>query len=184
MKPAWRIDIDGGAAGALLSRQLASIVVHDEAGFEADSISFTVSNENGRIAAPRRGVVLSAHLGFEESGLEHIGDFTVDYVAAHGPVQTLEIGGAAVDLRTGAKAPKTRAWRDQTLHDIAETIAGEHGLTARVTADLGGVRYPHLSQTGESDLHFLTRLSDELGAIAKVAEGVLVIAWRGRGQTV
>lgn len=188
MRPVWRIEADGKATGGALDANLVRLQIRDEAGFEADQLSLTVSNQEGVIEPPKKGARLKVSLGFAETGLVEMGEYTVDAVTTTGPARVIEIEAAAVDLRVAAKAVKTREWPLEgdavTLKDIVETIAGENGLTARVAADLGAIEYEHLSQSAESDLHFLTRIALEIGAVAKVAGGNLIVAHRGRGETV
>lgn len=184
MRPVWRIDVDGAASGAALSDSLIRLDVTDHAGVLADELTFDVSNPLGAIEAPRRGVELTAALGVRGGALIEMGRFVVDYVEATGPVRVIRVRAAAVDLRRGAKSPKTRAWEKTTLGEIAAAIAKEHDLEPHVAPALAGVAYEHLSQTGESDVHFLTRLAEELGAIVKVADRKLAIVFRGVGETV
>ncbi len=183
MRPVWRISSDGSPVGEVFNSRLTSLTLVDKAGYEADALTIGIDNQNDRIAAPRRGVVLAVELGFQETGLTNMGRFTVDQVGKTGPVRTIKIDAAAIDLRAGARTPKTREWKDVTLSDVAETIASENDLQARVEDGLGAIRYAHLSQTGESDIHFLTRTGEEIGAIVKVAERRLIITLRANGLT-
>ena len=77
------------------------------------------------------------------------------------------------------RSPKTRAWEDKSLSDIAGQIAGEAGLTPAVHPSLRATRWPYVAQTSESDLHLLTRLAREIGAVAKPAGGMLSVTPRG-----
>ncbi len=184
MKPIYSITLGTGASVVAIEGRLVSIEITDQPGVVSDDLRLVIDNQDNRIEPPRRGVQLRVALGFEETGLIDRGSFTVDWTRTAGPVRTLEIRAAAIDLRTAAKAPKTREWKDTTLGQIVKTIATENDLKPRVATELAKIAYEHLSQTGESDLHFLTRLALEIGAIAKVADGNLVVAWRGRGETV
>jgi phage protein D len=72
----------------------------------------------------------------------------------------------------------------QTIGDLVESVAGKHGLMAKVAGDLAGVVIDHIDQTNESDMHFLTRLANKYGAIAKPANGMLVFALKGLAKSV
>ena len=63
------------------------------------------------------------------------------------------------------------------------SIAADHDLTPRVGRSLLGVRVPHLDQTGESDLHLLTRLARDYDAVAKQAGSRLLFVPRGEGES-
>lgn len=184
MRPIWSISADGGDISRVFESRLTRLEIRDEAGVRSDRLQLTIDNRRGSILPPRHGAVLSVSLGFKETGLTHMGSYTVSKTRLTGPVRTIEVSAAAIDLRVGAKSPQTRGWDDVTLTEIAETIAFEHDLIPRVAPGLGGVQYDHEAQTGESDLHFLTRLADDLGGVVKVADGNLVIAPRAAGETV
>lgn len=184
MRPEYRITADGADVTDRFQGRVSSIEVRDAAGVQSDTATIIIDNEDGLVAPPRKGAELEIFLGFEGEGLTSIGRYAVTSRSAEGPVRLITINASAVDLRIGAKSPKTRGWKDVTLSEIVETIAAEHGLIPAVAAELRDVRFNHLSQTGESDLHFLTRIALDLGAIAKVADGRLIVAWRGKGETV
>jgi phage protein D len=61
-------------------------------------------------------------------------------------------------------------------------IAGEHGLAKQISDSLKSVHYTFLAQTTESDLNFLTRITRELDATYKPADGALVFVTTGEGK--
>jgi phage protein D len=62
-------------------------------------------------------------------------------------------------------------------------IAAEHGLLPKVSEALGAVSVIHLDQNEESDLHLLTRLARESGAVAKPVAGYLLFVSRGEAKS-
>ena len=63
-------------------------------------------------------------------------------------------------------------------------VASDNGLTAQIDATLAAVTIDRIiAQTGEWDMHLVTRLARRFGAIGKVAQGQLVFAPRGAGTT-
>jgi hypothetical protein len=86
-------------------------------------------------------------------------------------------------LRQGFKRPRTRPWEDVSISDIVSTIAAEHGYTPKVAQGLAAEQITHLDQLDESDLHFLTRLARERGAIAKPAGGMLLFVPPGEAKS-
>ena len=80
------------------------------------------------------------------------------------------------------KQHKSRSWSG-TLGNIVGAIAAEHGLEARVGSRLASVQIPHIDQTEESDLHFLTRLGQQYDAVAKPAGRYLFMVARGEATT-
>ena len=81
------------------------------------------------------------------------------------------------------KEQKTRSWHEKTLGEIIETIAAEHGYEPRVFEELGSEVIPHIDQTTESDMNFLTRLAQDRNAIFKPAGGTIVFTKRGQSTT-
>lgn len=161
--------------GAIQDR-LISITVTDNSGEQADEIEIELDDRNYAIAEPRKGVELTIALGYAGEALFPIGRFVVDEVWPEGPPDVLKIKGKAADMRAGLKAAKTRAWRETTVQQIVAQIADEHGLTPAVASGLGGQPIQHRDQSAESDLHFLTRLGRDYGAVAAPKDGRLVFA--------
>lgn len=79
-------------------------------------------------------------------------------------------------MRASLKAQRSRAFDATTIGEIVADIAGDHGLTSAVSAELAGIAIAHRDQTNESDLHFLTRLGRDFGAVAAPKDGRLVFA--------
>lgn len=163
--------------------RLLSLSVTDNSGEDADEIEITLDDRDNEIEEPRRGVKIEVAMGWEGGELIPIGTFTVDECEPSGPPDQLVIRGKAADMRASLKAPKTRAWRETTIGGIVAKIAAEHGLQPAVADALGGRAIGHRDQTNESDLHFLTRLGRDHGAVAAPKNGRLVFAPAGRGSS-
>lgn len=156
--------------------RLISITVTDNSGEQADEVEIELDDRDYAIAEPRKGVELTIALGYVGEALFPIGRFVVDEVWPEGPPDVLKIKGKAADMRAGLKAAKTRAWRETTVQQIVSQIAGEHGLTPAVASGLSDQAIQHRDQSAESDLHFLTRLGRDYGAVAAPKDGRLVFA--------
>lgn len=183
MTPAFMIMANGADVTAVLRDRLVSLEAIDEDGLKADRLEIELDDRDGRIAWPEIEAVLELSLGYAETGLVRIGAYAVDGLAGEGPRQTMRVTAKAVDMKAGARAPKTRAWADATLGDIVRKIAAEAGLDAAVGEAVAAIRWPYLAQTAESDLHFLTRIVRGLDIVAKPAGGALVVQRRGEGVT-
>lgn len=196
MLPAYRVRIDDVDITAVVDDRLISLVVSDESGYQSDSASLVIDDRDGRVALPRRGVRMQVEIGYravehqegqenqEEQavGLVSMGSFTVDEVVPSGPPDIITIRARAIDFRETLKQRKTRAWED-TIGSIVSSIAGEHSLQPRVHADLAGISVPHIDQTEESDLAFLTRLGRRYDAAAKPAGSSLMFVPLGRSES-
>lgn len=183
MTPDFRLIAAGADVTAILRDRLLSLTVSDEDGETADRLEITLDDRDGRVALPEVDAELDVALGFRETGLTALGTFAVEGVSGSTPPQTMRVTAVAVDMKKSARAPRTRAFEDQTLSEIVATIAGDAGMTPVVGASIRDHRWAYLAQTAESDLHFLTRLAREIDATAKAANGRLVVVRRGEGTT-
>ncbi|WP_264373668.1 phage late control D family protein [Wolbachia endosymbiont (group A) of Lasioglossum malachurum] len=75
-------------------------------------------------------------------------------------------------------------WHQTTLSDLVEKIANKHGYQAKVAEEFASIMISHIDQTAESDMHFLTRLAQIYGAIAKPAGGYLLFVSKGKAKSV
>lgn len=183
MTPDFRLLADRREITAAFRERFLALTLTDEAGRASDALAVRLDDRDGDLALPRRGVALDVALGYREQGLAAMGVFTVDEIELAGLPATLTIRAKAADMRAALKAHKTRAWDQTTLGDLVGAIAAEHHLQPRVAASLRAVRLPHLDQTEESDLHLLTRLARDHGAIAKPAGGALLFVPRGQARS-
>lgn len=183
MKPSFAISADGGDITGAVKDRLMELRVNDEAGNQSDTVEIRLDDRGGTLALPRKGTQLSVAIGYEETGLVDKGLYVVDEVEGESAASSLTIKAKAADMRSSLKAAKTRGWDGKTLGDIVNTIAGEHGLQAKVAPALAGMNFEHVDQTNESDMHFLTRLAKQYDAIAKPAGEYLVMVPRGEAKS-
>lgn len=186
MRPAFRILAGRADVTAAIRERLLELAIVDEAGIESDELRLTLDDrrgEDGAIAQlPGIGARLEVALGYEETGLLPMGVFLVDEIELSSPPATLTVAARAAELSGPLRAPRTRSFEGLTLGELARRIAQEHGLKARIDAELDPIALGHVDQTAESDMAFLTRLASHYDAIAKPAGGFLVIARRAAGQ--
>lgn len=183
MTPDFSILADGADITARIRDRLVSLNVSDEPGMTADECVIRIDDRGGIVEIPRRGVRLEVALGYRETGLTAMGTFVVEAVAGEGPDQAMTISAKSADLTGAIRAPRTRDWTGVTLGQIVTSIAGRHGLTPVIQAGLAAHAYTHVAQTAESDLHLLARLASDIGALAKVASGRLILTPEGEAAT-
>lgn len=188
MTPEYDIRFDETPLGAAVRDRVLRLTFVDEAGFRTDEMSFDLDNRDYKLAVPKKGAVLSASLGYQ-GALVLMGRYVVDEVSSTGGQSLrLSIKAKAADMQAGLKVMKTRMWTDETVASIVETIASEHGFEPRISSvyfdmPVGFIPYPQLDQTGESDMNFLTRLSQRYGATWKAVNGFLIFLQAGDNQT-
>ena len=184
MRPIYKIEADGKDVTANFLSRLISLTCTDESGFDSDELTITVDNSGTRLKPPKKGVVLTVYLGYEETNLLKIGEYIVDEPEFAGPPDLVIIRGRAADLRNQLKSGKSRSWSNKTIGDIVKVIASEHGMKPRVSDVLSGILIPHIDQTSESDLNFITRLAQDYDAIAKPAAKNLIFTPRYQSKSV
>ncbi|HDT1354378.1 TPA: late control protein [Citrobacter freundii] len=70
-----------------------------------------------------------------------------------------------------------------TVERVVSAIASRYKLKAQISEMLMNIEIDHADQTEESDMSFLTRMADMLGAIATVKNGYLLFIQPGGGVT-
>lgn len=165
MQAQFTLAVDG-IEGGELNRRALGLTWSDKGGITSDSLTITLDDAEGRLAIPRKGVQLSAKLGYA-GRLVALPEFVVDEVELAGPLRQMIIKARSANLRDRFKEYKTRSWNGVTLGELVAEIASDNGLTPVVAEGLKAHPFAHIDQTNESDLNLLTRLALELHAVAK-----------------
>ncbi|HBV6312904.1 TPA: phage late control D family protein, partial [Klebsiella pneumoniae] len=165
--PAFSIMM-GGAALTQMDPRIISLELTDNRGFEADELTIAIDDSDGLIELPPRGAELSVSLGWQGEPLVYKGVYTVDEVAHSGPPDRLEITARSADFRDEFNVKREVSWHDVTVERIVSAIARRYKLTPVISEQLMSAEIDHADQTQESDMSFLTRMADLLGAIATV----------------
>lgn len=181
--PAWGVVLAGQDLTARIKPRLLDLTLTEARGGEADQIELRIHDHDGRMALPRRGVELSVAIGWVDAGLIEKGTFRVDEAEHSGAPDIITIRARSADLSHPMRTRRERSWHRVTLGDVVRTLAGEHGLQARIAPALAGIAIAHLDQTGESDVHLLTRLGRRYDAVATVKAGSLLFMPIGSGTT-
>lgn len=175
----YRVLADEIDVTSTIQDRLLSLRITDESGLTSDSLEIKLDDRDYAIEWPRHGAEITVYLSTHLHGFLSMGIYVVDEIEHSGPPQTMTIRAKACDMRASMKAPKTRSWEAVTIASLVQTIAAEHGLTAKVSDGLGSILMPHLDQTNESDLHLLARLAKDHDAIAKPVREYLVFVPKG-----
>ena len=165
--------------------RLMNITITDEAGFKSDSVAITIARD-GSIAIPPKGSPISVAFGYRESGSMQMGEYVSDIPRTSGSKDgghLMHIEGTAANMGGSLKEEQTKSFHEKTISDIVSDIAGRNGLTPVVGAKLAGIIIPHIDQTHESDMHFLTRLAGDVNATFKIAENKLFFVDRRTGKS-
>lgn len=173
----------GGKVLKELSDRVVSIGLTDNRGFEADQLTLELDDSAGDIALPGRGVELSLWLGWTGEALVFKGVYTVDEVTHGGPPDRITVTARSADFREEFNVKREVSWHDVTVERVVSAIASRYDLKAQISDMLMNIEIDHADQTQESDMSFLTRMAEMLGAIATVKNGSLLFIVPGGGFT-
>lgn len=161
---------DGTDLAAKINPRLLELTLSEKRGDEADELSLTLHNHDGRLAAPETGRVLTLSLGWKVggpfTGLVGKGRFKVDEVEESGPPDVITIRARSADLGGDYRKRRTKVWRDTTVGAVLDTIAGRYGVESLVHPDLRGLAIAVLDQHGKSDMALVKDLGSRFDALA------------------
>ena len=186
LKPCFRVMANGADITTVLANFLLSIQVTDKTGYESDLCEIILADDPKQpISLPPKGAVLEVYMGYD-ADLIKMGVFIVDEIELEGPPERMTIRARASiqteskDGKTSIMSQKTRSWpKETTIDAVVKKIAGEHGLTSKVSDSLKSVTLPHMDQSDESDINFLLRVAKRYDVICKAAGGKLLFLKRG-----
>ena len=160
--PAWQIKIGGTqVAGNLLTH--SQHIHYDEAiGGKANVLEIQVEDSARAWAnnPPKIGTALSLSIGYKGQSLVSCGNFEVDEWESEGPPDTFLIRAIQAGVTHAIRTPKSVAYEGQSLVSIANTIAGQYGMSVDSSAVSPDVPYQRLTQRLETDLGFLHRIAN------------------------
>ena len=127
--------------------------------------------------------MLEVSIGWLGSPLTSKGKFTVNEVEHSGAPDIITIRARSASMTKGMGERKEKSWHGQTIAAIVRAIAGTYQLKPAVGDTLGKIAIPHIDQTNESDMAFLTRLAKRYDAVMTVKNGSLLFMPIGEGRT-
>ncbi|WP_247180151.1 contractile injection system protein, VgrG/Pvc8 family [Escherichia coli] len=166
---------------ANLTERLMTLTLTDNRAFEADRVTLTLDDTDGQLQLPPRGARLRVMIGWRGESLVNKGTYVVDEVAWEGPPDKLIITASSADFREEFNVRREVSWHDVTVKQVVSAIAHRYGLKAQISDILMDIEIDHADQTEESDISFLTRMAEMLGAIATVKNGSLLFILPGGG---
>lgn len=173
--PIIRLTADDKPLNDMVMARIISLTITDNKAHDADELTLTLDDHDGKLAMPKRGVTLQCWLGYIDAGIHDMGSYIVDSVEWSGTPDTITIKAKSADMKRSLKAGRSQSYHNKTLGDIAQQIAQRHELQLSITSDLAVINVGHIDQTDESDLHLLTRLCWLFGAAVNIKHGKLLI---------
>ena len=155
-------------------------------GGEADSLDISLDDRDYAISAVNTSgpdaTSLAIALGYLETGVFSMGNFSIAEAYYEFPPKTLRLIGNNLGFTNAAKAPMITAHAGETLQSIVGGIAKMAGLEAAVDPDLGSKTVAYLNQH-YSSMHLLQELERRYGAMAHFGDGKLSFVKRGTATT-
>lgn len=191
MTPAFKVVSNRTDITDIVGERFVSLRLTDETGTESDTFELTLADhrQDQPLNLPPVGAELDISIGYV-GNLSKMGRYVVDEIALEGPPSQMTIRGRAAVYETSKggqtdlQTQKTRSWKkDTSIKTLVDTIAREHGLTAKVSSKLANIKLPHTDQSCESDLNLLLRLAKRYDAICKPANGILLFTPKGDAQS-
>jgi phage protein D len=171
LQPDFSVVINGETE--LVKERVISIHTTDEAGIMSDSCEIELDDFDDAFPIPRTETVISVSLGYKGGELTKIGSYYVKEIDIDGARKTLKIKANAASKAMRSQKSKSH---EGSMDNLLAEMANEFDLDAAVSGDLEGLELEDFPQFAESDMNYLTRMSQKVGAVAKPTDGHLVFA--------
>lgn len=195
-KPSYKITANGANITGKIQERLINLSITDEAGIKADAFQLTLADPHSQLDIPKTRAEIEISIGYDKKILPMgkyrlsdvgwiKGQLTLSGHAADCAVSLITQKKRTFDYRKGAPAEGPPGANDfaDTQHknfgEIVRLIASEHKLTAKIHHSLDKKDVGHVDQSYESDINLLTRLGDEIGAVVKVVDNILIATPKG-----
>ena len=175
-----------GANAALLNERIMQWSHTDTTGIESDQLELTLNIE-GLEGLPSLSGKIGFRAGYLETGLVEKGEFVVTHLTPFLFPMRLVVGATAapfsVQDQTGYRQRRSASYGPTTLGALFRQLVTRHGFSPRVAPSLEGIFIPHIDQSNESDMAFITRLAGKYGGVSKPFNELYVLADSGQVKT-
>jgi uncharacterized protein len=173
-QPAWVLTYSGQNITADITTMVTKISYSDTSGahhqhrggrhstHETDEVEVTLEDRDRRWQGPSfpvRGDIVSLQIGYDGEQFLDCGDFQVDELELKGPPDTFYLKCIAAVITPTLRTPRSVAYENQTLQQIAGMVAARNGLSVTGAPQNVNVSWQRISQGHETDLYFLRRLA-------------------------
>ena len=181
--PRAEISVNGKPVASIFNERLISVTITDKEGVTSDTIACELNDGNPFAAIPRKGDIITAKLGYLETGVLDFGSYVADDPEVHCLPYKMMVNGKGTDMRKTPKQHGAKHWDNKTVKDIVSDIAKDHGWTPKISGKVGDYKYAWFGQEDESGIHVIERLARRHGALFQVKNGNLIFAEKGKGQS-
>ena len=183
LTPVAMLTINGKPFNTDALSRIISISLTDKSGFEADELTVSLSDHDGKLALPPKSAEITIALGYIETGIVDKGSYKITEVSWSGAPDTLHITAQSADTSDRFSEAKEKSWHKTSLKEIIESIAATNGYTPIIGKAYQDEKIDHIDQSNESDAAFLSRLAERYDAIATVKHGRLLFVSSGEATT-
>ena len=183
LTPVAKLSINGKPFNTDALSRIISISLTDKSGFEADELTVSLSDHDGKLALPPKSAEITIALGYIETGIVDKGSYKITEVSWSGAPDTLHITAQSADTSDRFSEAKEKSWHKTSLKEIIESIAAANGYTPIIGKAYQDEKIDHIDQSNESDAAFLSRLAERYDAIATVKHGRLLFVSSGAATT-
>lgn len=114
-----------------VTQNMISVTYSDRLQGQSDEVELVLDDTDGKWSNdwyPEKGDQIDLELGYEDM-MVACGRFEIDEVEIQGPPSTITIRALAAGINSPLRTKRSQAHEDQTLKQLAETVASRHGLT-------------------------------------------------------
>lgn len=166
--PTYEMTVAGKDITPHIDARLISLTLTEGRENTADQLDIELDDHDGLLNIPRQEAEIELMIGWLGDQLVDKGSFVVDEVEHTGAPDKVTIRARAADMAGEIRTRKEKSWRNTTLGAVIADLAKNSKLTHKVDATLAKTAIAHITQTNESDMHFLTRLARKYDAVATV----------------
>lgn len=159
--------------------RVISIRTTDQAGFVSDSCEIELDDFDNALQFPNTEAKVTISLGYQEKGLTKIGTYYVKEITFDGARRVIKIVANALPKSMRSQKTKTN---DLKLNEYMSAIDSE--LDSELSEDFEDIDLSDNPQFGESDINYLTRIANKVGAVTKPIDNHLIFSEDMTGKSV
>ena len=145
----------------------------------SDSCEIELDNFDNALQFPNTEAKVAISLGYQEKGLTKIGTYYVKEITFDGARRMIKIVANALSKSMRSQKTKTNNLK---LNEYMSAINSE--LNSELSEDFEDIDLSDNPQFGESDINYLTRIANKVGAVAKPTDDHLIFSDDMSGKSV
>lgn len=188
--PSWlplaALLVNGLPASIAFTDRILEISITDGIGFENDCLEITLDDRNYLLPLLNPGDKVIPVLAYlPTGGMADLGTYTVESARYNMRPRTWTIKAQAADfINTQIGQERTVTYHKKSLKEIADEVAGRHGLSAIVDNEFANKIIGHFNQQSQSDLDVLGELARKFGAIVSIKNDEIIIKKPFNGKNI